>query len=83
MSLLDEDMGMMDEDDESDDISVDIPDTMAEKPHTAQRGYSSPYTVRFTGCQQDRFPDDRKPEIRGMLNGADREPYPLDFTGEW
>lgn len=86
MSLHDEDMEMMDEDNESDVVSIglDNPDTpMAERPNTAQRGYSSPYSVRFTGCQQDRFPDDLKAEIRGMLSETDREPYPLGFTGEW
>lgn len=85
MSLHDEDMGMMDEDSETDTVSIELdnPDMMAEKPNTVQRGYSSPYTVRFTGCQQDRFPGDLKAEIRGMLSDTDREPYPLGFTGEW
>lgn len=83
MSLHDEDMEIRDEGHGADDISINFPDTMAEKPNTALRGYSSLYTVRFTGCQQDRFPGDLKAEIRGMLSETDREPYPLGFTGEW
>ncbi|KAJ4414663.1 hypothetical protein N0V82_007776 [Gnomoniopsis sp. IMI 355080] len=89
MSLHDEDVEILDEGDDGDDggdtsIHLDVPGTMAQKPDTAQRGYSSPYTVRFMGSQRDRFPANLRPEIRSMLaNDNDREPYPPGFDGEW
>ncbi|KAJ4394528.1 hypothetical protein N0V93_003747 [Gnomoniopsis smithogilvyi] len=86
MSLHDGDMEIIDNSNDGDDISLDleVPDTVADKPDTAQRGYSSPYTIRFTGCQRDRFPANLRPEIRSMLaNDNDHEPYPVGFTGEW
>lgn len=86
MSLDDGDVDMVDEGGDGDDTSIhlDVPGTMAEKPDTAQRGYSSPYTIRFTGSQRDRFPANLRPEIRSMLaNDNDREPYPPGFNGEW
>lgn len=86
MSLHDEQIELIDEDHEADDISVqlDVPAAVAERPNTTQRGYSSPYTVRLTGCQYDRFPPNVRKEINSMLvHGTDREPYPEDFNGEW
>lgn len=86
MSLHDGDVKNIDEVNDGDDITIDldVPDTLAEKPDTAQRGYSSPYTIRFTGSQRDRFPANLRHEIRSMLaNDNDREPYPVGFNGEW
>lgn len=86
MSLQDEQTEMIDEDNEAESVSIkiDVPAAVAERPNTAQRGYSSPYTVHLTGYQYDRFPPDARREINSMLiHGTDREPYPEDFTGEW
>lgn len=72
--------------DEGDDVGVHLesPDRKSEKPDTAQRGYSSPYSIRFAGSQRDRFPANVRPEIRAMLaNDNDQEPYPVGFSGEW
>lgn len=56
---------------------------MSSPTEASHRGYTSHYTIQYTGSQRDRFGVEQRQKIWAMLSGRNIEIYPEGFTGQW